>query len=227
MMWQPIRYEYDAKGNIVLPSSRPFDGEPVLIRLAEGVVEAWWSPGEKAEDTLLGPGEITGFCWVCLDDNMQVELDSAKEWMEIPRWGEQIKTWRCFHCDEVFTNPKHAAVHFGTDQLTEPGCVAKLRSGEDGLLEEIFKLKQEVRAHDVEDTGLVRWSRSKVAEAEAKVPKAEQTGYDKGVADCREQMLEAYRLLKVVKAHTDLDVYVNQTDCKAIDEWLRKHGEPA
>jgi hypothetical protein len=41
--------------------------------------------------------------------------------------------WRCFHCDEVFTDKAEALEHFGSDEWKTPACrlpstdVARLR----------------------------------------------------------------------------------------------------
>jgi hypothetical protein len=72
-----VSYDYDEKGNIVLPEGAPFDGNPVLVRFAAGWCEARWESHDKDADD--------GFCWVCLDDSApQQELDDAKEWMPLP-----------------------------------------------------------------------------------------------------------------------------------------------
>ncbi len=81
-MMMPINYDYDSKGNICLPDGAPFDGNPVLIKIAEGWCEAWWDRGRKI-DTLEGT-DTEGFCWVCLDDKFQADLDDAKYWMNLP-----------------------------------------------------------------------------------------------------------------------------------------------
>jgi hypothetical protein len=79
-----ITYDHDRKGNISLPSGPPFDGEPVLIRLAAGWVEAWWDDARKV-DTQYGI-EHEGFNWVCMDDNFQADLDDAKDWLPLPQY---------------------------------------------------------------------------------------------------------------------------------------------
>jgi hypothetical protein len=66
--WQRLGYTFDAKGKIVLPPGPPFDGQPVLIKLAEGMAEAWWAKEEPGRDSPLGPAEPDGFYWVVLDD---------------------------------------------------------------------------------------------------------------------------------------------------------------
>lgn len=80
---RPVEYAIDHVGNITLPAGAPFDGEPVLIKIGAGWVEAWWQPSERSE-TLEGT-EYSGFCWVCLDDSApQADLDDATLWMPLP-----------------------------------------------------------------------------------------------------------------------------------------------
>jgi hypothetical protein len=75
-MTNKIEYTVDAKGTIVLPPGPPFDGKPVLIKLASGWVEAWWDG--------IDDGREDWFSWVCLDDMFSEELDSTKEWAPLP-----------------------------------------------------------------------------------------------------------------------------------------------
>lgn len=84
-----VEYSHDAKGNIVLPTGAPFDGKPVLIRLAAGWVEAWWDEGRKVEHQ--EGVEYEGFCWVCLDDQFQAELNEAKDWLPLPEYQHAAK----------------------------------------------------------------------------------------------------------------------------------------
>ena len=81
-----IEYAVDDKGNIVLPSGAPFDGKPVLIRLAEGWCEAWWE--ESSQYNTQNGLEYDGFCWACLDDKFDATLDDAKEWLPLPQSTE-------------------------------------------------------------------------------------------------------------------------------------------
>lgn len=74
---QRVEYGHDAKGNIVLPQGAPFDGEPVLIKLGSGWVEARWEDHDKMTDS--------GFGWVVLDDALGfTELGDAQEWSPLP-----------------------------------------------------------------------------------------------------------------------------------------------
>ncbi len=93
------------------------------------------------------------------------------------------KTWRCFHCDTLFTNPKHAAEHFGRDEGATPAC--KLSHSEGHLVTYIRKLEAEVETHRREDTDLLRAILSLEAECHEKVRRAEERGYDKGVQEAK------------------------------------------
>ncbi len=95
------------------------------------------------------------------------------------------KTWRCFHCGDVFRNPRHAASHFGIDQLQEPGCVAVLRHGESHLLNRIRDLEGELRRYRDEDSDIMRWAYAKEADHRAALIREEERGYNKGVRDGR------------------------------------------
>jgi hypothetical protein len=93
------------------------------------------------------------------------------------------KTWRCFHCGDVFTNPKHAASHFGLDELQEPGCVAVLRHGEGHLLDRIRDLEQQLRRYQDEDSDVMRWAAAKESGHREAFIREEERGYDKGIRD--------------------------------------------
>lgn len=50
------------------------------------------------------------------------------------------KKWRCFFCDEVFTDSKKAGEHFGSDEyeaIPVPGCVDPLRFDEKERLNQL------------------------------------------------------------------------------------------
>lgn len=52
-------------------------------------------------------------------------------------------TWRCFHCDEVFTDPRQAQRHFGTTWNAEAGCIEKLKGGGERGLQFALRLAQQ------------------------------------------------------------------------------------
>jgi len=50
------------------------------------------------------------------------------------------KSWRCFHCDEVFRPRRAAFLHFGSDEYEGkdvPACVDRLRSDEKARMSEL------------------------------------------------------------------------------------------
>lgn len=91
------------------------------------------------------------------------------------------KTWRCFHCDEVFYNPKHAAEHFGRDEGQVPAC--KLTSSEGHLITYIRKLEAEISRHRAEDSDVLRAMYAREAEQREALIRAEERSYNLGVID--------------------------------------------
>jgi len=78
-----IEYDIDQKNHrILLPQGAPFDGKPVLIKVASGWCEAWWLQ-ESITQTAEG-SEADGFYWVCMDDDFHADLDEAKYWLPLP-----------------------------------------------------------------------------------------------------------------------------------------------
>lgn len=69
------------------------------------------------------------------------------------------KTWRCFHCDEVFRSRKAAWAHFGPDQECEklpPACIDPLRHDEKARLTELREAQEyafqcQEKGNEVED----------------------------------------------------------------------------
>lgn len=93
------------------------------------------------------------------------------------------KTWRCFHCGDVFRNPRHAASHFGIDELQTPGCVAVLRHGESHLLDRIRDMQERLHRYENDDSDIVRWANSKAADHAADLRAEEEKGYARGLRD--------------------------------------------
>jgi hypothetical protein len=83
IMIKKIEYSYDdITGNILLPDSAPFDGNPVLIKTRTGWIEAWWDKGYYYYN--IDGRECSGFCWICYDDAFHLELDDVLYWTELP-----------------------------------------------------------------------------------------------------------------------------------------------
>ncbi len=84
-------------------------------------------------------------------------------------------SWRCFHCDDVFTDPACAELHFGKYQTCDPICVAgakRFREMEDQL--EAFHNEMDPSSKAFYELG----SRHHQA-----LMDTEQKAYDKGLRD--------------------------------------------
>jgi hypothetical protein len=91
------------------------------------------------------------------------------------------KQWRCFHCDEIFTNPRCAVLHFGNSEYQTPAC--QLKSYERHLVEYIRDLEGQLDSYRVEDSHVMRSIYSLEADHRQALIRAEESGYDKGVRD--------------------------------------------
>ncbi|KRA74229.1 hypothetical protein ASD78_12095 [Lysobacter sp. Root667] len=91
--------------------------------------------------------------------------------------------WRCFHCDQRFTDSASAAKHFGSYEVQDPAClvdVAKFREHEAALA----RYRQEDSDKDREIARL----RSGFA---TDLRREEERGYARGLADARKHPAEA------------------------------------
>lgn len=75
------------------------------------------------------------------------EWDSIVAHLSRPVQDEAPKAWRCFHCDEVFTDEAEARAHFGEDQtgttpMGESAC--RVAASEGGLLKALRESEREV-----------------------------------------------------------------------------------
>ncbi len=59
----------------------PFDGKSVLIKTGSGIIEAWWSKGEINMGNLHIKDDAE---WVCYDDQLTEEFESATHWAPLP-----------------------------------------------------------------------------------------------------------------------------------------------
>lgn len=94
----------------------------------------------------------------------------------------EAKSWRCFHCDEVFTDPEAAREHFGDLGLSvgvvvwdEPACKIDPR--------EYRRMKRELERYQAEDADLHRQIEHLKSEHQQALMRAEEAGYDRGLRD--------------------------------------------
>jgi transposase len=91
------------------------------------------------------------------------------------------KVWRCFHCDTVFRNERHAREHFGADQGSLAAC--QIKGHEHALLRVIREQEEQLARYRSEDGDIVRAMESMRGEHAAALRRAEELGYDRGVQD--------------------------------------------
>lgn len=98
--------------------------------------------------------------------------------MTSPEDHSRIGPWRCFHCDDVFTDAALAQEHFGSSEYQEPGCkidLAKYREMESLL-----------RRYAEEDTDLHRSIHALNTKHQVELIRQEETGYIRGLKDAME-----------------------------------------
>lgn len=98
------------------------------------------------------------------------------------------KEYRCFHCDEVFVDRQEALLHFGIDEMKTPACLIK---GDRTLLVALRQAEGQVDGllHDLhcENTETLRAYRDLRQRFNEVTQTLEQTGYDKGVSEARDE----------------------------------------
>lgn len=90
--------------------------------------------------------------------------------------------WRCFHCGEVFTDPKAAANHFGVDHVGDE-TLCQMAQVDGGIAKVIADLAEELQGYRSEDNTSYREFYALGADHRAALIKEEQRGYDRGLAD--------------------------------------------
>lgn len=91
------------------------------------------------------------------------------------------KQWRCFHCDEVFTNLRCAESHFGRDESRTAAC--QLKSHERHLVDYIRDLEARLDGYRADDSHVMRAIYSLEANHRQALIRAEEKGYMAALAD--------------------------------------------
>lgn len=110
--------------------------------------------------------------------------DTRKAAVKTPA-AEPAKTWRCFHCDQVFTSRVDARNHFGNDENAMPACHIKA-AGEFALLTALRNAEEELSRRRAEDSDLLRAMASMEADHQVALRREEEKGYARGLKDGRE-----------------------------------------
>lgn len=104
------------------------------------------------------------------------------------REDAQRVAWRCFHCDETFTDRRCAAAHFGGDEDAEPACKIKM-GGERTMLDALRRAEK--AAGDAtfamlnESTEAAQAYYAQQGRHAEQLTAAEQTGYERGLRDAQ------------------------------------------
>jgi hypothetical protein len=79
-------------------------------------------------------------------DDLQAAL-RAVGFFSHETYAGPVNGWTCFHCGETFRTPGAAALHFGATPDSMPGCILKVKAGEEfGLLMALRKAEADVMA---------------------------------------------------------------------------------
>lgn len=92
-----------------------------------------------------------------------------------------MKTWRCFHCGEVFRSADRAAVHFGGSENATPAC--SLTRSLESLVELIRIQERELAGYRGEDDKVLRAMLARESVHAAELRAGKEDGYNRGVAD--------------------------------------------
>lgn len=85
------------------------------------------------------------------------------------------KNWRCFHCDENFTDRKAAADHFGTSIFQEPACQIDAKK--------YREMENQVRRANEDDSDTDRRMYAMQGEHQVALRREEEKGYARGLKD--------------------------------------------
>lgn len=99
---------------------------------------------------------------------------------------EPLTPWRCFHCDEVFTDKFEAEIHFGRSEHFAPMCLV------DAI--KYREMEERVRRHNEEDSELHREIHRLESKHHAELQREEEAGYAKGLRDAFEGAPESLTL---------------------------------
>lgn len=94
-----------------------------------------------------------------------------------PSQARELSAWRCFHCDESFSDREAAQEHFGRSEIDKPMCQMDA--------EYIRWLEAQHRRNVEDDTEALRSMRGWASEHEALRRRAEEEGYARGLADAQ------------------------------------------
>lgn len=97
------------------------------------------------------------------------------------------KSWRCFHCDEVFTSQWRARDHFGHEEGAKAAC--QIKAGEIGLVEALRAAEKDAAdawfALHNELSLTAKGFRAMQGRHRQQLTAMEQLGYERGLRDAK------------------------------------------
>ena len=124
--------------------------------------------------------------------------DGSNPWPPGTAYHQPAHGWTCFHCGETFRVEAAARIHFGASPEAEPGCMLKVRCGEEhALLATLREAEEQLARYAAEDTDLHREIARLEADHATALRREEETGYARGRRDERSRSL---RIIARVKA---------------------------
>ncbi|WP_197689302.1 hypothetical protein [Bradyrhizobium erythrophlei] len=135
-----------------------------------------------------------------------IRAKQAQKPKHSPLPGLSVMPWRCFHCDEVFTDEAAAREHFGISEMEIPGC--KLNALEGGLLGIVRRQEEQLEQYHREDTASYREFYALGADHYRALRSEEEKGYARGLKDARQETeAENVRLRAALARSKDPCVY--------------------
>ena len=151
-------------------------------RVMRGVIAFCEPKPRKAYDD---PTEHCGGQALAELESCATDLEAAEQHRAASGSGAEPVAWRCFHCDEVFTDEQTARDHFGPHQLDQAACQIPIA--------EYRRMNETVRRYNAEDTALHR----EIFRLRASIPeltkRAEEEGYARGLTDSRIETTPPHR----------------------------------
>jgi hypothetical protein len=135
--------------------------------------------------------------WEQLEEELRSTLRLAADALEASEAELEGRrpSWRCFHCDEVFTTEHAARLHFGETECQDPACQIKA-GAEMSMLEALRRAEEEARKAVIamHEEGTDGWTAFRRLEGRTKqnAEAAENLGYERGLRDGRAEAATLY-----------------------------------
>lgn len=127
--------------------------------------------GANLQDGVCGFGDSPELAMADFDFNWKKSLVASP----IKPEPQAEPKWRCFHCDEAFTEAEDAETHFGKSEHSQPAC--QIDAAEYRAMEE------RMRRYNEEDSDLHRTMYGMQSDHQTALQREEEKGYARGLKD--------------------------------------------